>query len=79
MVTFVIKMKPGFDTKELWSQIRKYRVNLLVLSDVVWCYGEGEYIEYVGIIFLCRLYAKGEIEISLSEKEGGPSGKEDSS
>ena len=70
MVRFYIRMKPGFDTLELWKKIEPYKINLTDTGESVWCYGATEYADYIKILYECRLLATGTIEISL---EGGDS------
>lgn len=62
---FYLSMKPGFDSFKLWDKISQYHVNLTVLEDKVWVYGECEYSHFTRILYECRLATSEPIEIEL--------------
>lgn len=70
MAYLMVKIQGPFDSKKLWSLIKRYGVNLTDLGKIVLVYGDVSFDDAVDIIAFCSMF--GEIE---SEYGGDSCGK----
>jgi hypothetical protein len=58
MAQLMIEIKGGFDSRRLWSLIKRYKVNLTDLGDTVLVYGDISFHDAVDVIAFCSMFGE---------------------